>query len=101
MRRNRMKRDDRKRDHHPDRRTFMKGGVLAAGVATAGAGLLAGRPLSAFAAFGEEQEDGPDITDGDVAILRFLAAAEILESDLWQQYNELGGGQTYRDSPKR
>jgi hypothetical protein len=26
-----------------------------------------------------------------VAILRFLAAAEILESDLWQQYNELGG----------
>ena len=28
---------------------------------------------------------------GDVAILRFLAAAEILETDLWQQYNELGG----------
>jgi hypothetical protein len=26
-----------------------------------------------------------------VAILRFLAAAEIIESDLWQQYNELGG----------
>jgi hypothetical protein len=26
-----------------------------------------------------------------VAILRFLAALEILESDLWQQYNELGG----------
>jgi hypothetical protein len=26
-----------------------------------------------------------------VAILRFLAAAEILETDLWQQYNELGG----------
>ena len=30
-------------------------------------------------------------TVGDVAILRFLAAAEILETDLWQQYNELGG----------
>ncbi|HEX4563684.1 MAG TPA: ferritin-like domain-containing protein [Solirubrobacteraceae bacterium] len=30
-------------------------------------------------------------TKGDVAILRFLAAAEILETDLWQQYNELGG----------
>lgn len=28
---------------------------------------------------------------GDVAILRFLAAAEIIETDLWQQYNELGG----------
>ena len=23
--------------------------------------------------------------------LRFLAAAELIESDLWQQYNELGG----------
>ena len=30
-------------------------------------------------------------TKGDVAILRFLAAAEILETDLWQQYNELAG----------
>jgi hypothetical protein len=28
---------------------------------------------------------------GDVAILKFLAAAELIESDLWQQYNELGG----------
>jgi hypothetical protein len=26
-----------------------------------------------------------------VAILRLLAAVEIIESDLWQQYNELGG----------
>jgi hypothetical protein len=31
------------------------------------------------------------LTEGDVAILRFLAAVEILETDLWQQYNELGG----------
>jgi hypothetical protein len=30
-------------------------------------------------------------TKGDIAILRFLAAAEILETDLWEQYNELGG----------
>src|SRR5439155_24999242 len=28
---------------------------------------------------------------GDADILRFLSAAEILETDLWQQYNELGG----------
>jgi hypothetical protein len=28
---------------------------------------------------------------GDAAILRFLATAEILETDFWQQYNELGG----------
>ena len=26
-----------------------------------------------------------------MAILRLLAAVEIIESDLWQQYNELGG----------
>ena len=31
------------------------------------------------------------LTEGDIAILRFLAAAEIIETDLWQQYNELGG----------
>ncbi len=31
------------------------------------------------------------LTSGDAAILRFLAAAEILETDAWQQYNELGG----------
>ncbi|MBV9674318.1 MAG: hypothetical protein JO076_16030 [Verrucomicrobia bacterium] len=33
------------------------------------------------------------LTRGDVDILRFLAAAEILETDLWQQYNEFGGVQ--------
>ena len=32
------------------------------------------------------------LTSGDVAILRFLAAAEILETDLWQQYTELALG---------
>jgi hypothetical protein len=30
-------------------------------------------------------------TSGDVAILRLLAAAELIEADLWQQYAELGG----------
>src|SRR5438874_1741982 len=33
------------------------------------------------------------LSRGDVAILRFLAAAEIIESDLWLQYAELGGTQ--------
>jgi hypothetical protein len=42
--------------------------------------------LPAFA----EAESG-HLSRGDAAILRFLAAAEILETDLWQQYNELGG----------
>ncbi|MGI8827337.1 MAG: ferritin-like domain-containing protein [Chloroflexota bacterium] len=66
------------------RRSFL-GKSLTVGAGVAGAGLLAGK-LPAFAQVG-----GSGITNGDVAILRFLAAAEIIESDLWQQYNELGG----------
>ncbi len=31
------------------------------------------------------------LSEGDAAILRFLAAAELLETDLWTQYEELGG----------
>jgi hypothetical protein len=31
------------------------------------------------------------LSAGDAAILQFLAAAEILETDLWDQYDELGG----------
>lgn len=69
-----------------DRRTFLKNGVLAAGVGTVSAGLLAhGVP-----SFGEEREERK-LTKGDVAILQLLLAAEIIETDLWQQYNELGG----------
>ena len=34
---------------------------------------------------------GRRITKGDAALLRFAAAAEILETDLWVQYNELAG----------
>jgi hypothetical protein len=34
---------------------------------------------------------GPRLSRGDEAILRFLAAAELIESDLWTQYAELGG----------
>jgi hypothetical protein len=37
------------------------------------------------------------LSRGDVAILKFLAAAELLESDLWQQYNELAlGNESYQ-----
>ena len=32
---------------------------------------------------------GPDPTPGDIAILKFLAAAELIETDLWGQYCEL------------
>src|SRR5713226_4958979 len=71
-----------------NRRSFLKNGMAAAGAAAVGAaGLLAGRvPVS-----DQEDEKSGKLTKGDAAILRFLAAAEILETDLWVQYNELGG----------
>jgi len=69
-----------------NRRSFMKG-TLVAGAAAVGAGILANAPF-AFA----EKTSGA-LTKGDAAILRFLAAAEIIESDLWLQYQELGGVQ--------
>ena len=39
----------------------------------------------------DQRQRNGKLTKGDVAILRLLAAAEIIETDLWQQYNELGG----------
>jgi hypothetical protein len=67
------------------RRSFL-GKSLVAGAGIMSAGLLAGT-LSA-----KENDPKPKrLKKGDAAILRFLAAAEIIETDLWQQYNELGG----------
>jgi hypothetical protein len=66
-----------------DRRSFMKSGLLAGGAATVGAGLLANTTAA-------RAQDG-SLDAGDVAILRFLAAAELIEADLWTQYAELGG----------
>jgi hypothetical protein len=63
------------------RRSFLKQ-VGIAGAAAVPAGALAAAAASA-------KSHGP--TEGDAAILRFLAAAEILETDLWAQYAELGG----------
>ena len=53
-----------------------------------GAGLLATGPLARAQA---QTQKGGSLNAGDVAILRFLAAAELIESDLWTQYAELGG----------
>ena len=71
-----------------NRRSFLRNGMVAAGAATIGTGLLAG----SAPAFAQEEKSGR-LTRGDAAILRFLAAAEIIETDLWQQYAELGGTQ--------
>src|SRR3954454_8072034 len=63
------------------RRSFLKGVGLAGAAALPGSALFASQAMARSAA----------LTKGDVAILRFLAAAELIESDLWEQYNELGG----------
>jgi hypothetical protein len=68
------------------RRSFL-GKSLAVGAGAMSAGLLAGTLMAK-----EGKDKSSDHLDkGDAAILRFLAAAEIIEADLWQQYNELGG----------
>jgi len=57
-------------------------------------GLVAGAGSLAATLFGDRVstvEASGGLTRGDAAILRFLSAAEILETDAWQQYNELGG----------
>src|SRR5437667_6106263 len=71
-----------------NRRSFVKNG-LTAGAVTVGAGLL-GNSSSVLAEKGPEEHSGR-LTPGDAALLRFAAAAEILETDFWVQYNELGG----------
>src|ERR1700730_15451019 len=57
---------------------------------------IAGATLSATALLGTEGNaqatpSSSKLSPGDVALLRFAAAAELIEGDLWQQYNELGG----------
>jgi hypothetical protein len=67
------------------RRSFLKGLGVTGATATLGAGIMAkGIPLFA-------EEGSGSLTEGDAAILRFVAAAEIIESDIWLQYNELAG----------
>jgi len=72
-----------------EQRGFSRRAFLASGVAVGvGAGLGPfGSAVSALA----DKPPSTKLEKGDAAILRFLAAAEILETDLWQQYNELGG----------
>jgi hypothetical protein len=74
-----------------NRRSFMKNGLTTAGI-----GLLA-NGSSALAQQGFEEGSG-HLTRGDAALLRFATAAEILETDFWVQYNELGGIQDSEES---
>jgi hypothetical protein len=81
----RSDRDSPSQDVGP-RRSFLKG------LGIAGAALSAGTILASQANAGDDNHSG-SLTRGDAAILRFLAAAEIIETDLWLQYQELGGTQ--------
>ena len=71
------------------RRSFLRNIGIGAALLAPGAALLSSS-AKALAKNGNEKEKNA-LTRGDVAILQLLAAAELIETDLWQQYNELGG----------
>jgi hypothetical protein len=78
-----------------NRRSFLKDSLVTGG-AIAGATVLGAPKLLAQASPSTSAQSSifassERLTTGDVAILKFLAAAELIESDLWTQYAELGG----------
>ncbi len=62
-----------------NRRGFLRAGAAVSAATVTG--------LHSGALFGAV--DRSKVTAGDVAVLKFLAAAELIEDDLWQQYCEL------------
>src|SRR5258706_4632947 len=64
------------------RRSFLKG------LGATGALLVPATALLATKARASGDDGGGKLSKGDASILRFLAAAEIIESDLWEQYWE-------------
>ena len=83
-----------------NRRAFLRNGIGVAGALTVGAEVLGN--VSGFAKEKEKEgreEKSGHLTKGDAAMLRFAAAAEILETDFWVQYNELGGVPNTKEVP--
>jgi hypothetical protein len=76
-------------EHHADRRSFLRTGAIA------GTALVAGASAMAQQVAAETDASNRPLTKGDIAILRLLAAVELIESDLWLQYAELGGVQVF------
>jgi hypothetical protein len=74
------------------RRSFLKG------LGIAGAALSAGT-LLATEGTAQTPSSTAKLSAGDIALLQFAAWAEIVESDLWTQYNELGGATQPNDGP--
>jgi len=71
------------------RRSFLRNLGMGAALLAPGAALLSS--ASKALAGDENEKKNNRLTRGDVAILQLLAAAELIEADLWQQYKELGG----------
>jgi hypothetical protein len=89
--------------HRPDgvrRRSFIKGlGIVGATLLPAGALILTNAKAQAGQRGDQQGQRRGQLTRGDAALLRFAAWAEIVESDLWTQYNELGGATQPNDGP--
>ena len=85
--------DPAPRDHVTvGRRSFIRGlGIVGATLLPASALLM--RQAKA------QQPSSGRLTRGDADLLRFAAWAELVESDLWTQYNELGGATKPNDGP--
>src|SRR5438132_698065 len=77
--------------HRLARRSFLRSLGLGAAMLAPGAALLSGA-REALADNSASVNGQNKVTKGDVAILQFLAAAELIETDLWQQYTELATG---------
>jgi hypothetical protein len=74
-----------------NRRSFVRNGLMAAGAATVGAELLTHAPSALATDRSKPLTRNGSLGTGDAALLRWVAALEILEADFWIQYNELGG----------
>ncbi len=80
--------------HPMARRSFLRSLGVGAALLSPAVGLLAGAGKARAAAFGSS-----GATTGDIDVMRFLAAAELLEADLWQQYTELAlGNDTFKEA---
>src|SRR6201987_4299235 len=83
------------------RRSFLKGlGMVGATLLPASAlSMTQGQAQADERDEGKRHKGEGTLSKGDADLLRFAAWAEIVESDLWTQYNELGGATQPNDGP--
>ena len=67
------------------RRSFLKS------IGIASAALTASAVLGSDSRAQTARRSSGKLPKADAALLRFATAVELIEADLWQQYNELGG----------